>query len=121
MEREALLDSQEKTSKGSWMPLLWGVGSVLLGMLSFMLSLGMQLNKYLLKIAIERDADLSFSAMSTSVGLKIFILMVALGGLWGGWKYHKTGDKSMRIVVLFGIALAVLAIVFLLVPIYNYL
>lgn len=115
-----VLDQEELAPKRNWKPFLYLIGNLFFGVLSFVFSLGIQINLYLLKVIRERE-DIGASIVSTGFEVKIFILLLALIGLFFGWKYLKSGDRRMKIVNFFGLMLGSLAIVFTLIPFYIYL
>lgn len=115
-----VLDQEELAPKRNWKPFLYLIGNLFFGVLSFVFSLGIQINLYLLKVIRERE-DIGVSIVSTGFEVKIFILLLALIGLFFGRKYLKSGDRRMKIVNFFGLILGSLAIVFTLIPFYIYL
>jgi len=115
-----VLDQEKLAPKRNWKPFLYLIGNLFFGVLSFVFSLGIQMNLYLLRVIRERE-DIGVSIVSTGFEVKIFILLLALIGLFFGWKYLKSGDRRMKIVNFFGLILGSLAIVFILIPFYLYL
>ena len=119
-KESTILDAQESKSQSGWKLFLFVFGNLLFGVLSFVISLGLQMNLYLLSVVRTREGG-GVRMISASAGVKLFIISFALIGIFCGWKYLKSGDKKMKIVNLFGLVLGCFAIVFVLIPFYFYL
>lgn len=115
-----ILDSQEFVRQGGWRLFLLIFANLSFGLSSFVISLGLEMNLYLLRVVREREGG-GAQMISASFGIKIFIILLALTGIFCGWKYLKSGDTKMKIVNLFGLVLGVFAIMIVLIPFYLYL